>query len=174
MPRNGPRSHSDGADENGRTTILLWRMGNRPVWKPENRSFASIGICGVTWTKSKGHEPALIENHFARIDVVASGSYYAPMRSVGLKILKNKLSEYVRIAASGEIVLVTDRDRVVAELGPPQAGRSPILSDALLAEAVREGWVTPPMIVSAEPPPRRPIMKLRDLLKDIESDREDR
>ena len=106
--------------------------------------------------------------------MVASGSYHAPMRSVGLKILKNKLSEYVRIAASGEIVLVTDRDRVVAELGPPQAGRSTGLSDALLAESVREGWVTPPMIVSADPPPRRPIMKLRDLLKDIESDREDR
>lgn len=31
------------------------------------------------------------------------------MRSVGLKILKNKLSEYVRLAASGETVLVTDR-----------------------------------------------------------------
>jgi len=96
------------------------------------------------------------------------------MRSVGLKVLKNKLSEYVRIAASGEVILVTDRDRVVAELGPPQAGRSAFLSDALLAEAVREGWVTPPMILSNDPPPRRPIMKLRDLLKDIDSDREDR
>ena len=63
------------------------------------------------------------------------------MRSVGLKVLKNKLSEYVRIAAGGEIVLVTDRDRVVAELGPPQAGRSTVLTDALLAEGVREGWV---------------------------------
>lgn len=39
------------------------------------------------------------------------------MRAVGLKILKNKLSEYVRLAASGETVLVTDRERVVAELG---------------------------------------------------------
>lgn len=41
------------------------------------------------------------------------------MRAVGLKTLKNKLSEYVRLAASGETVLVTYRDRVVAEL-PPQ------------------------------------------------------
>jgi len=40
------------------------------------------------------------------------------MRSVGLKTLKNKLSEYVRLAAGGETVLVTDRDRVVAELAP--------------------------------------------------------
>ena len=42
------------------------------------------------------------------------------MRSVGIKVLKNKLSEYVRLAAGGETVLVTDRDRVVAELGPPR------------------------------------------------------
>jgi antitoxin (DNA-binding transcriptional repressor) of toxin-antitoxin stability system len=96
------------------------------------------------------------------------------MRSVGLKVLKNRLSEYVRIAASGETVLVTDRDRVVAELGPPQPGRSEFLADALLAEAVREGWVTPPALVVAGPPPRKPLMKVRDLLTDIESDREDR
>jgi prevent-host-death family protein len=38
------------------------------------------------------------------------------MRMVGLKILKNKPSEYVRLAAAGETVLVTDRSRVVAEL----------------------------------------------------------
>ena len=31
------------------------------------------------------------------------------MRVVGIKILKNKLPEFVRIAASGETVLVTDR-----------------------------------------------------------------
>jgi len=61
------------------------------------------------------------------------------MKAVGVKILKNKLSEYVRLAESGETVLVTDRDRVVAELGPPRPGRAPLLADALLAEAVREG-----------------------------------
>ena len=55
------------------------------------------------------------------------------MRSVGLKVLNNKLSEYVRLAAAGETVLVTDRDRVVAEIVPPRAERSPILADALLA-----------------------------------------
>jgi antitoxin (DNA-binding transcriptional repressor) of toxin-antitoxin stability system len=96
------------------------------------------------------------------------------MRSIGLKALKNNLSEYVRIAASGETVLVTDRDRVVAELGPPRLGRGAFLADALLAGAVREGWVTPPTLVAAGPPPRVPIMKLRDLLTDLESDREDR
>lgn len=62
------------------------------------------------------------------------------MRVVGLKILKNKLSEYVRLAAAGETVFVTDRDCIVAELVPPRAERSPLLADARLAEAVRRGW----------------------------------
>jgi antitoxin (DNA-binding transcriptional repressor) of toxin-antitoxin stability system len=49
------------------------------------------------------------------------------MRSVNLKVLRNKLAEYVRLAAGGEAVLITDRDRVVAELVPPRPGRSPLL-----------------------------------------------
>jgi antitoxin (DNA-binding transcriptional repressor) of toxin-antitoxin stability system len=96
------------------------------------------------------------------------------MRSVGLKVLKNKLSEYVRLAAGGETVLVTDRDRVVAEIVPPQAGRSALLGDALLAEAVREGWLTPPLIAGSGPPPRKPVMTLRELLQDLQRDREER
>lgn len=58
------------------------------------------------------------------------------MRTVGLKMLKNRLSEYVRAAASGETVLVTDHDRVVAEIVPPSAGRNPFLADAAMADAV--------------------------------------
>jgi antitoxin (DNA-binding transcriptional repressor) of toxin-antitoxin stability system len=93
------------------------------------------------------------------------------MRAVGLKTLKNKLGEYVRLAAGGETVLVTDRDRVVAEIVPPRPGRSPLLGDALLAEAVREGWVTPPLVAGGDPPPRKPIMALRDLMQELQSRR---
>jgi antitoxin (DNA-binding transcriptional repressor) of toxin-antitoxin stability system len=96
------------------------------------------------------------------------------MRSVGLKLLKNRLSEYVRLAAGGEIVLITDRDRVVAEIVPPQHRRSPLLADALLAEAVREGWLSPPTLGEKNPPPRKPVMRLRELMHDLEIDREDR
>jgi antitoxin (DNA-binding transcriptional repressor) of toxin-antitoxin stability system len=95
------------------------------------------------------------------------------MRSVGLKILKNKLSEYVRLAAGGETILITDRDRVVAEI-VPQPGRSPLLADAQLAEAVREGWLTPPVLAGSDPPPRKPVLTLRDLMQDLQRDREDR
>ena len=38
------------------------------------------------------------------------------MRVVGIRELKDKLSEYVRIARGGESVLVTDRGEVVAEI----------------------------------------------------------
>lgn len=41
------------------------------------------------------------------------------MKSVGLRDLKKRLSEYVREVRSGEAVLVTDRGEVVAELIPP-------------------------------------------------------
>ena len=96
------------------------------------------------------------------------------MRSVGLKVLKNKLSEYVRLAEHGETVLVTDRDRVVAELVPPEKHRSPLLADALLAEAVRQGRITPPVLSSATPPPRKPVMSFRELLRELDQDRSER
>jgi antitoxin (DNA-binding transcriptional repressor) of toxin-antitoxin stability system len=96
------------------------------------------------------------------------------MRSVGLKILKNKLSEYVRLAAGGETVLVTDRDRVVAELVPPREGRSALLTDAVLAEAVRKGWLTPPRMREFGPPPSIPVARTRELLKELAEDRQDR
>jgi antitoxin (DNA-binding transcriptional repressor) of toxin-antitoxin stability system len=96
------------------------------------------------------------------------------MRAVGVKVLKNRLSEYVRLAASGETVLVTDRDRVVAELGPPRAGRAPFLADALLAEAAREGWLSAPLLVAEGPPPRQPVATWDEIARELDSDRTER
>ena len=96
------------------------------------------------------------------------------MHAVGLNALKNRLSEYVRLAARGETVLVTDRERVVAEIVPPREERSLLVADAKLAEAVRRGWVTPPLLDSPDPPPRLPVAELRDLLRELEGDRSER
>lgn len=97
------------------------------------------------------------------------------MRTVGLKVLKNKLSEYVRIASQGERVLIADRDRVVAELVPPEPGRAERVSDAVLAGLVREGVVTPALS------PGRPLRldhardaTLSELLGELGTDRADR
>jgi prevent-host-death family protein len=96
------------------------------------------------------------------------------MRSVGIKTLKNRLSEYVRLAASGETVLVTDRDRVVAELVPPQAGRASVLDDAVLADAVRRGWLVPRVFPKGSIPPHLPVAPLKDILAGLAKDRDDR
>ena len=96
------------------------------------------------------------------------------MRAVGLKVLKNKLSEYVRLAQGGETILVTDRDRVVAELVPPQAGRSPAVADAVLCELMRKGWATPPARPLTGPPPRAEVMAFEELMLELEEARADR
>lgn len=96
------------------------------------------------------------------------------MISVGLKVLKNKLSEYVRRAAAGETVLITDRERVVAELVPPRSTRADSISDAVLAQAVREGLVTPAPLGPGAPPATAPVAPLRDILAGLDEDRRDR
>lgn len=95
-------------------------------------------------------------------------------RAVGLKVLKNKLSEYVRLAARGETVLVTDRDRVVAEIIPPAAGRAERLADAQLAALLREGLLRPPLLPRGTVPPRKPVCPTEELLAEIADDRHDR
>jgi len=96
------------------------------------------------------------------------------MRAVGVKVLKNKLSEYVRLAAGGETVLVTDRDRVVAELVPPRSGRSTDLAETLLAEGMRRGWVRAPLLVAEGPPPRQPVAPFETLMAELAADRSER
>jgi len=97
------------------------------------------------------------------------------MRVVGIKVLKNKLSEYVRmVAATGETVLVTDRDRVVAELVPPRAGRGLDVADVRLAEVVRRGWLTPPAGEAGPVPAGPPVARLADLVAELRADRDAR
>lgn len=58
------------------------------------------------------------------------------MADVGVRELKQHLSEYLDRAQRGELVRVTDRGRPKALLGPlPGGGR--------LSKGVEEGWVTP-------------------------------
>src|SRR6266568_7530618 len=101
------------------------------------------------------------------------------MRTVGLKTLKNKLSEYVRAAASGETVVITDRGRPVAEIVPPQSKLPAAEGRPLSAfelRGMREGWLRPATIRDGSPPPSKPIpgYTLEQLLADLDRDREDR
>ena len=103
---------------------------------------------------------------------VASESYIGGMRKVGFKVLKNKLSEYVRLASAGETVVITDRGRAVAEIVPPRHDRRASLSE----RGVREGWLTPAKRPFQPLPSRKPIpgYTLEQLLADLDRDREDR
>jgi antitoxin (DNA-binding transcriptional repressor) of toxin-antitoxin stability system len=64
------------------------------------------------------------------------------MRAVGIRELKNSLSQYIRLVEAGESVLVTDRGTVVAEIRPP--GNTTLSLDPQtyppgIAELVRQG-----------------------------------
>ena len=96
------------------------------------------------------------------------------MRAVGLKVLKNKLSEYVRLAAQGETILIADRDRVVAELVPPRETRSRVVADAQLADLVRRGLMTPSLYPPGRPRSAPPVAPLRQVLAELDEDRADR
>ena len=95
------------------------------------------------------------------------------MVTVGLKILKNKLSEYVRLAAAGETILITDRGRAVAEIIPPQPKTT---KENFIERGVREGWLTPAKNRGGLPPRPKPVpgLSFEQLMGDLEHDREDR
>jgi prevent-host-death family protein len=65
------------------------------------------------------------------------------MKQVGLRELKNRLSEYVRLVRAGEHVQVTDRGQVVAELVPPTLTKDRDAA-AGLAALERRGLLRPP------------------------------
>jgi hypothetical protein len=69
------------------------------------------------------------------------------MKAIGIRELKNRLSEYVREVRSGEEIQVTHRGEVVAELRPPSTiaprmGFIPVFASC--SDAVRPGgsWRT--------------------------------
>ena len=66
--------------------------------------------------------------------------------TVGVAELRQNLSVYLRRVANGERLIVTDRNRPVAELGPPPS------SGAALDRLIAEGRVTRPARIGIPPP----------------------
>jgi antitoxin (DNA-binding transcriptional repressor) of toxin-antitoxin stability system len=64
------------------------------------------------------------------------------MKTVGVRELKNRLSEYIRQVRSGEAVLVTDRGEVVAELTRPGQGATDGSVPAGLLALAKRGQAT--------------------------------
>ena len=99
------------------------------------------------------------------------GSKHRRATSVGIKVLKIRLSENVWLAASGETIVVTNRDRVIARLGPLQENRGLISADALLAGAARSGVLAPLALMGSEIPPKPALVATLDGVLDEPDDR---
>lgn len=97
------------------------------------------------------------------------------METVGIRELKAKLSEYIRKASSGEIVQVTDRGRVVAQLrgpGPtPEEFPFPGLLKAAAEGRVRLGVYPIPKDLYGPGPLSAPEGTAQRLLDEIREDR---
>ena len=65
---------------------------------------------------------------------------------VGIRELKQRLSEYLDRAAHGERIIVTHRGRPRAMIGPLPGGDN-------VRRGVEEGWITPPRVAGPLPPP---------------------
>jgi antitoxin (DNA-binding transcriptional repressor) of toxin-antitoxin stability system len=64
------------------------------------------------------------------------------VKTVGVRELKNRLSEYIRHVRAGESVLITDRGEVVAELAPPGHGATDAEVPAGVLALARRGLAT--------------------------------
>ena len=63
---------------------------------------------------------------------------------VSIRDLKNRLSEYLRLAAAGEEVVVTSRGKPVARLLPPRTRkRAATPEQEAIAHLRRQSWLRP-------------------------------
>ena len=96
------------------------------------------------------------------------------MKTVGIRQLKNRLSEYVRLVREGEEIRVTSHGEVVAELRSPEPGRDAATPPGL-RELVRRG--TAREIVKNDPSRYRtyePALKSTSSRELLDWDRGDR
>jgi antitoxin (DNA-binding transcriptional repressor) of toxin-antitoxin stability system len=96
------------------------------------------------------------------------------MKAVAVRELKNRLSAYLRDVAGGEIVLVTDRGKVVAELRRPSVDALQSPSEMALRRLVDDGLLTiglPQDPAAYERPRVRIARDVQELLDEERSER---
>jgi prevent-host-death family protein len=84
------------------------------------------------------------------------------MAEVGVRELKQRLSEYLDRAERGEVLQVTHRGRPKATLGP-------VPGRARVEEGIRDGWITPGTLS-----PLGPVHRARSSRRVLEALAEDR
>lgn len=65
------------------------------------------------------------------------------MRAAGIRELKNNLSRYIRRLRPGDVIAVTDRGRIVAELRSPHGAGGRAQPMAAYARLIAEGVIRP-------------------------------
>jgi prevent-host-death family protein len=75
------------------------------------------------------------------------------MSTVGVKELKNRLTQYLRRTKQGEEVIITERGKPIALIQSIQSAEHPVSLEARLAKLAAQGFVTLPT--------RKPLQRVR-------------
>lgn len=104
-----------------------------------------------------GREPGGL----ASIDDVVTGDYNDAMKTAGVRELRARFSAYLREVERGEVVLVTDHGRVVAELRlPGVADRAASPDELRYRRLVEAGRLVPGARAEARAWPPAPSVRL--------------
>jgi len=76
------------------------------------------------------------------------------MGRVGVRELRNNLSEYLRRVREGELLVITDRGQPIGELGPALAGRSAQRARELASDGTASWSGGKPKGLARSPQPR--------------------
>lgn len=97
------------------------------------------------------------------------------MRSIETAALLENLREYIKLAESGETILISEGNRLIAELRPHKRSEALLPAAASLADLVRFGVVIPPKVRPTTPPLKPPpLASFDEVMKDLDESREDR
>lgn len=107
---------------------------------------------------------------------MTSRSYIQDVQTIGIRELKNRLSEIVRAVKAGDHVLVTDRGTVVAELVPPghptrDSSIPPGLARLVERGVARQGAANDPRLYENLTPLRRKPESAARLLDESRGER---
>lgn len=95
------------------------------------------------------------------------------IKTVGVRKLKDNISGYLREVKAGAVILITDRDRVIAELHEPVMDVEAGLDLSARSEWIRDGKLVPPRTKKKKCQPTGLAMKKGTAARLLDRDREE-
>ena len=96
------------------------------------------------------------------------------MKAVAIEDLKNRLSAYLRELETGEVILITDRGTVVAEMRQPGPAAALDGSEAALSRLATEGALVLGLPQSSAAYRRSPLQSPRKCIDLLDAERGER